>query len=339
MMVSGLAAVPRHLAPGILWSLALAVPAHAAANGDRSELRSELGLAVEALQIEDTRLQTVGWRLATANAAFCTSARPAVGLLLQDVMNYNDPGSIRAALGIASDIAVQAVAPDSPAAGAGLRPNDAVLAIGQWSMADLPPVAAGDYTRLKTVHDRINATLESEGKVRLRVKRGNDEARDVELVGVPACPGRFELRTQGGKAQADGTRVLIGRRFGAAKRPSDVLEESEFAAVVAHEFAHNLLGHSEWLEREGRGWGNVRRTEREADRLCVWLLANAGYDPAGAVRLMKGWGRRNDLGILRLPTHEGWDERAASMESEIAGMRAAMEERGAADWSRDFVRE
>ena len=337
MMGSGLAALPLRLAPWLLWSVALAVPAHAAANEDRS--RSELGLAVEALQLDDTRLQTVGWRLATANAAFCTSARPAVGLLLQDVMNYNNPGSIRTTLGIAGDLAVQAVAQDSPAARAGLRPNDAVLAIGPWSMADLPSVSAGDYTRLKTVHDRIHATLRDEGKVRLRVKRGNDEAREVELVGVPACPGRFELRTQGGKAQADGTRVLIGRRFGATKRPSDVLEESEFAAVVAHEFAHNLLGHSDWLDREGRGWGNVRRTEREADRLSVWLLANAGYDPAGAVRLMSGWGRRNDLGILRLPTHEGWDDRAASMESEIVRLRVAMERRGAADWSRDFVRE
>ncbi|MFA7597165.1 MAG: hypothetical protein WCY92_12510 [Novosphingobium sp.] len=336
MMVPNVAARSLRLAQWPFWLLILAAaPAHAAPDADRLEV----GLAMEALQLDDTRLQTVGWRLATANAAFCAAARPAVGLLLQDVMNYNDPGSIRTALGISSDIAVQAVAPDSPAARAGLSPNDAVLAIGSWSMADLPSVPAGDYTRLKTLHDRIDGLLADGGKIRLRVKRGSDEEREVELAGVPACPGRFELRTQGGKAQADGSRVLIGRRFGAAKRPSDVLEESEFAAVVAHEFAHNLLGHGDWLEREGRGWGNIRRTEREADRLSVWLLANAGYDPAGAVRLMRGWGRRNDLGILRLPTHEGWDERAASMESEIAPMRAAMERRGAADWSRDFLRE
>src|SRR5690606_37046969 len=131
------------------------------------------------------------------NAAFCAAARPAVGLLLQDVMNYNDPGSIRTALGISSDIAVQAVAPDSPAARAGLSPNDAVLAIGSWSMADLPSVPAGDYTRLKTLHDRIDGLLADGGKIRLRVKRGSDEEREVELAGVPACPGRFELRTQG----------------------------------------------------------------------------------------------------------------------------------------------
>ena len=335
-MVPGLAALPLRLAPWAVWALVpAAIPAYAAPAGDRLEL----GLAMEALQLDDTRLQTVGWRLATANAAFCASAQPAVGLLLQDVRNYNDPGAIRAALGISSDIAVQAVAPDSPAARAGLRPNDEVLAIDRWAMADLPSAPAGDYTRLKTLHDRIDASLADDGKVRLRVKRGNDEERDVELAGIPACPGRFELRTQGGKAQADGKRVLIGRRFGAAKRPSDMLEENEFAAVVAHEFAHNLLGHSEWLDREGRGWGNVRKTEREADRLSVWLLANAGYDPAGAPRLMRGWGRRNDPGILRLPTHEGWDERAASMDSEIARMRAAMERRGVADWSQDFVRE
>lgn len=159
------------------------------------------------------------------------------------------------------------------------------------------------------------------------------------MAGIPACPGRFELRTQGAKAQADGERVLIGRRFGEAKRSSDILEENEFAAVVAHEFAHNLLGHGAWLDRVGRSWDNIRRTEREADRLSVWLLANAGYDPAGAVRLMRGWGRRNDLGFLRMPTHDGWDERASSMEGELGSMRTSMARRGAADWSRDFVRE
>jgi hypothetical protein len=326
---------PRAILLPMLGAIAALHPALAASK----PTTPSVALALQELQRDDQRLQAIGWRLATANAPFCAGARPAVGLLLQDMMNYNDPDAIRAAVGIAGDIAVQAVAPGSPAERAGLRPDDEVLAINGSTVASLPRVKAGDYTRLTALHDRIEAALQRDGKLQLRISRTDGEAREIELTGVPACPGRFELRTQGGKAQADGARVLIGRRFGETDRPSDILEESEFAAVVAHEFAHNLLGHRDRLEEEGGNWGNVRKTEREADRLSIWLLANAGFDPAAAIRLMRGWGRRNDLGILRLPTHDGWDERAASMESEIALMQASLKQHGTADWSHDFIRE
>ena len=42
----------------------------------------------------------------------------------------------------------------------------------------------------------------------------------------------------------------------------------------------------------------MRRTEREADRLMPWLLANAGYDPAAAARFWRQWGKKHDAGLL-----------------------------------------
>lgn len=295
--------------------------------------------ALGALQRDDARLQAIGWRLATANARFCAGARPAVGLLLQDAMNYDDPDAIRAALGFSGDIAVEAVAPASPAAQAGLVPNDEILAIDGAPMAALPAVSAGDYTRLDGLHDRIEASLARNGHVALRLRKRGGEEHEVDLAGVAACPGRFALRAGGRAAQADGTRVLIGQRFGAGDRPAEALQEGEFVAVVAHELAHNLLGHGHRPDDAGRGWDELRKAEREADRLGAWLLANAGYDPGAAPQLMRGWGRRNDNGLLRLPTHEGWEERAAAIEAEITRVRESIARRGAADWRRDFVRE
>ena len=295
--------------------------------------------ALARLQHYDTRLQSVGWRLTAANAPYCADARPAIGLLLQDVMSYSDPDGVRAAIGLEGDVAVQAVAENAPATLAGLLPDDEILALDGQSPASFPVSGAGDYQRLTALHDRIDAILARHGRISLRVRSGTAPARDVVIAGVPACPSRFEILTGKSGAQADGTRVVIGHRFGKGRGAADGLDEEEYAAVVAHELAHNILRHRSHLDEVGRSWGRVRRTEREADRLSVWLLANAGYRPEAGPKLMGGWGRRRDIGFLKIPTHESWDERVASMEQEITRLHQTLRLRGQADWARDFVRE
>lgn len=334
----------RRLSAAILVGLAIAgsiVTATIAVTGPaRAGETSAPGYAgaLAQLQYADARLQSIGWRLATGNARYCQDARPEVGLLLQDIMNYGTPSAVRAAAGITTDIVVQAVAEGSPAAQAGLMANDEVLAIDGQATSALPVQDPGDHRRLFALHARIGALLAAQGRVALRVRSRGGAVRDVSLIGVPACPSRFEVLTGKNSAQADGQRVVIGYRFGQASRPADTLSQDEFAAIVAHELAHNLLHHRAWLDQVGRGWGKVRRTEREADRLAVWLLTNAGYDPEAGPRLMAGWGRRGDVGFLKIPTHDGWDERVEHMEQEVVRIRAALKERGEADWSRDFIR-
>ncbi|MGN6498032.1 MAG: PDZ domain-containing protein, partial [Tsuneonella sp.] len=168
--------------------------------------------ALADLQADDARLQSIGWRLVTGNARFCPDAHPAIGLLLQDMANYGAPDAMRAAAGIAGDVAVEAVAAGSPAARAGLAPNDEVLAIDGASMAALPPAKAGDWQRLTSLHDRIDAALAADGSVALRWRDGAGE-HNTAIAGVPACPTRFELLARGSKAAADGNRVRFGRGF------------------------------------------------------------------------------------------------------------------------------
>ncbi|WP_198152654.1 PDZ domain-containing protein [Tsuneonella dongtanensis] len=285
------------------------------------------------LQAEDLRLQSIGWRLATGNAAYC-DARPAIGLLLQDMANYTEPARMRAAAGIAGDIAVQVVVPGSPAARAGLDANAEILAIDGRSMADLPPVKAGDWQRLTALHDGIDAALAANGKVRIAWRGAEGRLREETIAGVPACPSRFELLDSGGRAVADGKRVLIGRKFAGFEYGED-----EIAAAIAHEFAHNLLSHKLWLRKVGRKQKNIRTSEREADRMMPWLLANAGYDPQAAVRFFERWGPGNDGWIFRARTHDGWDERAEGVAAEIEGMQSLVQPGGQADWRRHFRRE
>lgn len=324
-------AAVRRLGRGGAAALVLALASIAAtpALAGVAEDRAALG----ELQAADLRLQSVAWRLATGNARFC-DARPAIGLLLQDTAAYGDPDRMRAAAGVSGDIAVEAVVPGSPAAGAGLAPNDEIVAIGDRPMAALDPAAAGTWQRLSGLHDAIDADLARDGHVRLSWRKPGESENAATITGVPACPSRFELLDSGQKASADGTRVVIGRDFAGF-----TYAEDELAAALAHEFAHNLLAHRAWLKPRGRTQKAIRLTEGEADRLMPWLLVNAGYDPTAAVRFFERWGPRHGGGLFRKRSHEGWDERADAVRRELAEVQRQVAATGVADWRAHFRRD
>ena len=288
--------------------------------------------ALTELQARDAQLFAVGWRLAAANAAFCEGAAPALGLSVLDAGSFADPAAVRRQLGLSGDLAVGAVAPGSPAAAAGLAVNDTLIAIGGLNLTERFPRRKPTWQRLVDVSAALD-TAGARSPVVLTVSR-NAASRTVTLDAVPACPSRFEVLDSGGKAMAEGTRVIFGRSF-----PGFGYPEPEFAAAVAHEFAHNLLRHRARLDDSGRSLGNVRLTEREADRLMPWLLANAGIEPAAATRFMERWGPRHDGGLFRNRNHEGWDERADAIRDEVAKVGARMASEGKADWANHFERE
>lgn len=286
------------------------------------------------LQRRDQALFSAGWRLVTGNAPFCRTTVPAIGLLLHDRMTYSDPDAAGAALGLRGDITVQAVASESPAA-RGQVPVGAVLtALDNRTVATVFPPSVPRWKRLVTLHQAVDAALARDGAVELAWDergRASDRAR---IRAVRVCPSRFEVTGLGQRAVADGERVVFGDRFPGFDWPED-----EFAAAVAHELAHNLLGHRAWLDRAGRSRANVRLTEDEADRLAPWLLANAGYDPAAAVRLLQRWGPDHDGGLLRKSTHARWRDRADAIAAELPLIdRARATAGGKADWAAGFRR-
>lgn len=314
--------VTRRLAAAA--ALILAVPLQAAPREDK---------ALTELQARDAQLFAAGWRLVTANASFCAQAIAALGVSVLDAGGFGDPGAVRRQLGLSGDLALGAVAPDSPAEAAGLRANDTLVAIGGIDLAERYPRKKPGWQRLIDVTAALDGAA-AQGPVTLTVARGNAPPRAVTVTGAPACPSRFEVLDSGGKAMAEGTRVIFGRNF-----PGFAYPEPEFAAAVAHELAHNLLRHRARLDGAGRSLGNVRLTEREADRLMPWLLANAGIEPAAAVRFMERWGPGHDGGLFRNRNHEGWDERADAIRIELAKVQALVASEGKADWARHFTRE
>ena len=289
-------------------------------------------------QFDEARIQTVGWRLATGNAAYCRDVAPSTGMTLVDVSQAGEPDNVRRSRNSTADIAVGIVADGSPAKAAGLAANDEVLAIDGVPVSELTRKEWNAPGRAQAALRRLNAGTRL-GQVAMTVRRNGGRPYEVTVSGKPACTVHFRLVPENGHAEAAGSAVKIGELFGVDGSAAEQLDGDEFAAAIAHEMAHVLLGHSQWLDQAGRAAPNIRKTEREADRLSIWLLANAGYPPEAGPRLMRGWAARRDPGLPRLPTHDGWENRARVMELEIASLRKTLRTTGQADWSRDFARE
>lgn len=287
--------------------------------------------AIREFQQKDQLLQDIGWKMVLGNAAFCDDVVPSIGLQLQDAASYGRPDIARAALRLDGDFAVQTAAAGSPAemSGAFAR-NREVTAI---AARDPNRWQAGDrmyWQRLTRLHDFIDETLKAERTIAVRFEDGALE----EVTAVDVCDTRFELVAGDEDAAATGERVVIGAQFTGFTYPENV-----FAGAIAHELAHNVLGHRAWLDRNGRKRRKVRLTEREADRLMPWLMANAGYDPWDAHLFMVRWGKANDGGLFRKRTHDGWDERAEFIAAEIPEIERLLKAEGKADWSVHFRRE
>jgi hypothetical protein len=320
---------------GWLCAAALAViPASAAAAPDIATIDLDRErAAIGQFQDADQRLQDVGWALARGNAPFCDRIVPSVGLQLQDIASYGQPDIARAALGLKGAFAVQTAARGSPAAlsGAFVR-NREIARIGDLDPNTLPAGERLHWQRLAAVHDRIAQMLADRGAVTFEFADGSR----TTLNPVPVCETDFVLVNSDKQRLAKGgfEQVAIGTAFPAFAYPEPV-----FAGVVAHELAHSVLRHSRWLRRNKRKRRNIRETEREADRMMPWLMANAGYDPQAAVAFMQTWGKNHDLGIFRSWAYDGWDERADRIAAELPLVRDLMARAGRADWSVHFRRQ
>ena len=307
-----------------LWAgMATAVAATPPADDDMAMVNAYRGL-----QAQDARLSAIGYRLVTANARWCADRIAAIGLGLHDMEQYADrEAAFHSFGGTGKLVMVNVVVPGSEADKAGIKPGDEIVAvdgadIDQLSRDEEDPPA---YARLAAINRAIQLSL-ADGKVDLRIARWSHA---ITIGGPPACTSIFEVTPDRElNASANGTIISVTSAL-IEYAPDD----QELAAVVAHELAHNMLRHRERLNAQnvnrgmlgqlGKSAGRIKETEIEADRLSVWLLADAGYDPQAAIRFWSRFGREHGKGIFSAPTHYRWKKRVVLIEGEIAAMTIA----------------
>lgn len=312
----------RPAASALLAMLILVSPAPATASVKPATPQAD---ALATLIAMEQRVAPIIQRLVTNNARWCSVTMPTPGWLLGDRRLYRESIWPRARTAYQASDAdapfVAALDPAGPAARAGLQAGDAISRINGVTVtaADSDP-----HARMASAHTLL-AALPGDAPFSVTTQNG----AIITVHPARGCASEFRVEaTNAVQAKADGLLVLVSA--GMVRFADD---DDELATVIAHELAHNILRHRARLDAAaitrglaqffGRNARLTKITEEEADRLSVWLLVGAGYDPAAAGRFWTNYGKRHGGGIFQSPTHPTWRRRVALVTAEAALIRRA----------------
>jgi beta-barrel assembly-enhancing protease len=285
--------------------------------------------AYRALVALDARLVSAGYRLSSANADFCPLKERNPGWVIHDIAQYPDAETARAAFGFDAPIQVAAIVQGSAAHEAGIMPDDGFVGIDDATLYwPAMPVGKTGYERAASFKQLLAERSSQRPSLPVKLIRKGREI-DVTIETPLLCASDFQIDPSAKMdAGADGKMVSITSALA-----EYATGEGELAAIVAHELAHNILQHRARLDAAkinrgiGRQFGKSRKailvTEIEADRLSIWLLANAGFDPAATLSFWQRFSRKQGGGFLSDGTHLSWKKRIAFMRAEADQILAA----------------
>jgi membrane-associated protease RseP (regulator of RpoE activity) len=305
----------------VVISVTLASSLHGPAHGSTAPADAKLAQTLNQVIAMEQRVAPIARRLATGATGWCPQQIPTPGWLLGDRRLYDARlwPKVRRAYGAgeADAVFIAALDPDGPGARAGLRVGDAIVAIGGAApqVTDTAP-----FARMARAHALLVATTAGAG-LSITIAR---QSTPILLSPAPGCASEFRVEAVDTvRAEADGTTVYIS-----AAMIRLAADDAELAVMIAHELAHNILRHRTRLDAAGikRGLGQqfgrsarlTRATEVEADRLAVWLLADAGYGVDVAPQFWARYGKRRDKGIFSGSTHPRWRDRVTVTAAEAA---------------------
>ncbi|MEO7634575.1 MAG: M48 family metalloprotease [Sphingomicrobium sp.] len=235
---------------------------------------------------QELRLATIAYSISTATAAECRDPQVVTGLLLHDLSAYDRRVRlpISHAFSLNTGIGVIQIVSGSAADRAGLQIDDEILSVGGISVEDVGAISQRrkSYRRVKEFTRVLTLALR-DGPTQLSVRR---QGAIVQKTLAPqlGCGGEISLlRSKKFNAWSDGDHVVVSTSMMKLARSDD-----ELAFVVAHEMAHNILGHS---SHSSRGIFGVRlgakRQEHAADYMAVWLMTEGGFKAEGGIDFLR----------------------------------------------------
>jgi len=301
-----------------------------------AEARKQQELALIDSMNYEIRVFSAGSRIAVAARTDCDeNLKPVMGVVFAGPMSFEEEYRTLAvsALDLKGAAQVLHVVPGLPAAQAGLQKGDVFLEFGGIS---LPP----NKDPNELLQKKLEVAKHRQEPVDMKVRRGT---RDLAFSVQPAlaCDHPVLLSNDDAvNAFADGEKIYINK--GLVKFADN---DDEFAMVVAHEFAHNLLEHrSSKVQNQivGTVGGLVldvlaaaagvntqgafteagadagaqaysQEFESEADYLGLYILARAGYDIDRAPDFFRRLGRVNPTSIVYARSHPTTAHRAVAL--------------------------
>jgi peptidase M48-like protein len=256
------------------------------------------GMSIRTLGASQMHLASIGYRIAAANARSCARPDMLTGMILHDLTQY-DP-SVRPAVSRAFSLdggyGVLQLVPGSAAQRAGIQIDDEILAVGGRWVADLSAVQRPGKSsrRVGQFSELLSASLQH-GATDLLVRR-NGRQLTLRLHGQAGCGGDVTLANSATlNAWSDGRHVVVSSAMAQMARSDD-----ELAFVIAHEMAHNSLGHAGSSAGDARGLfgllglgaARIKRMEIDADSYAVALMSAGGYAPEAGISFLQNARRR-----------------------------------------------
>ena len=270
---------------------------------------------------------------------FCDETKPYYGFRHLTSEQFDDglDRRIAEARGIGSLPHVASVVPTSRAELAGLRAGDNIYHVNDTYV--------GSAKTLASAFDRVN------GVANISVLRADGNAYMVAVEPEAVCPYRaYVVDGIGVNAYADGSDVYVGRDM-----LGFVESDEELQFVLAHELAHNAVGHVDAMRNNATVGGLIgaiadgllgtpgrfaavgraagMRTysqdfEREADYLAVYFLARGNIDLSGLEafwrRMAEGAGYQS-LQPGKDGSHPSYPERAVRLRSAIIEVQGKLQ--------------
>ena len=211
--------------------------------------------------------------------------------------------------GIGDGVHLFAVARGTPAARAGLRDGDEVLALDNWPV----PRQRDGYVAAR---DRMGELVQQRRPIRVTYRRAGRMAQTTVMPQLACSYGISVANSDAVNAFANGRAVMVTRGL------VDYLQsDDELALVIGHEIAHNIRGHLAQVQAARQAGvldtGYTQAFEREADYVGLYLVARAGYDYRRAPDSVRRLALRTPNAIFYARTHPTTPERVVALQGTV----------------------